>query len=107
MVKIFHTSIVCGCQSELNRQTVQIQQEKQIPAALAVKLASEQLIREVEQEKRTVGFEMIRCRIAREQDDLSDRDAALYLKCIQDGVRSLRRLDLKIRTIQQLANGRI
>ena len=104
MVKIFHTSVVSECEAALRRQAAQIQQERQLPAAEALKRAAELLIRKVEREKRVVGFEMVRCRIAREQEDLSDGDSILYLKKIQEGVRSLRRLDLKIRTIHQLSS---
>lgn len=107
MFKLLRTSLVLECQNELAREMVQLQQERRFPFAAALKLASSQLIRKVEREKRAVDFDMVKYRMAREQGDLTDPLSAYYLRRIQDGVRSLRRLDLKIWTIQQISRRRI
>lgn len=103
MVKIFHTATVCECRAELARCAAEIQQEGGVSFADASRLAPSQVIQRCERLKRFVGAEMLKYRVAREQDDLSEVDARLYLSWIRAGVRIIRRLDLKIRVIHQIS----
>ncbi len=102
MVKIFHPETVRQCQAELARCAAEIQQEGGLSYVQAAHLAGSRAIRRFVRMKRVVYAEMLKYRVAREQDDLSEIDASLYLSWIRAGVRIIRRLDLKIRIIHQI-----